>query len=85
MGNVKQIDPMADEVLQTLTERLAEAQSGKIDGFVMLSVYKKSGAIVTDLKGQFSMEPDDLAALIGYLDLMGKDLYRIATEPEDDE
>ena len=41
MGNVKQIDPIADEVLQTLTERLAAAQSGKIDGFIMLSVYKK--------------------------------------------
>lgn len=82
MGDITQIDAIADEVLQTLTERLEDARAGKIDGFIMVSVYKKSGAILPDLKGEFSPEPDDLAALLGHLDMLGKDLYRIATEDD---
>lgn len=84
MSKVTQIDPIADEVFQTLSERLEDAKNGKIDGFMMLSVYKQSGALVTDLKGEFSTEPDDLALLIGYLDMMGKDLYRIATTDDEE-
>lgn len=84
MAKVTQIDAIADEVLQTLSERLEDAREGKIDGFIMLSVYKKSGAIIPDLKGEFSPDPDDLAALLGHLDMMGKDLYRIATTDDEE-
>jgi len=79
MGDVRMIDPLSEEVNECLQERCRE--SADIDGLVMLTVYK-SGRVTCDIKGAFSPDPDDLAKLLGYLDMTAKDLYSIATEEE---
>ena len=79
MGDVRHIDANTQEVEETL--RLRHNDSSEIDGLILISVYK-NGHVTTDISGALSPDPDDLAKLLGRLDLAGKDLYAIATDEE---
>ena len=77
MGDLIELEPADKGIQEKLKERLQDAQSGELDGLVMISVYK-TGRVT--LEGAFSPDPDDLAKIIGYLNLTILDLYAIATE-----
>ena len=79
MGDLIELEPADKGIQEKLKERLQDAQSGELDGLVMISVYK-TGRVTTTLEGAFSPDPDDLAKIIGYLNLTILDLYAIATE-----
>jgi hypothetical protein len=83
MGDLRQIDPLSNEVLQELKQRLEDAQKGEIDGLIMISVYK-SGAMAPAIKGAFSPDVDDYTKLMGMLWNMGLDLRDIVNQEDDD-
>ena len=83
MGDLTHIEPLTNDVIKTLRERLDDALKGNISGIVILCEYEDAHTI--DMPGAFSMDIDDLSNMIGKLTITSNYFASMAfTEDEDD-
>tara|TARA_R100001377_G_scaffold33783_1_gene18529 strand:+ start:460 stop:726 length:267 start_codon:yes stop_codon:yes gene_type:complete len=68
MGDVKHLDPVQNNLIETLEQALECARSGEITGFILISEHI-GGVYTADWPGAFSTDMDDLSALIGHLSI----------------
>lgn len=82
MGDVSHFDINAQNVEKVLKHRHEEAQAGTIDGIIIISI-RPDCSVVADVEGGFSSDPEDLAKVLGNLDMASKYVYKLATEGEE--